>query len=47
MTHCTQLLQERKDVAAKCQTWSAVGQLLIALTISQKVKASLQQFDIS
>ena len=30
MTDCTQLPQQRKDVAAKCRTWSAVGQLLIA-----------------
>jgi len=29
MTHCTQLLQQRKNVAAKCCTWSAVGQSLM------------------
>ena len=30
MTHCTQLPQQRKAVAAKCRTWSAVGQSLAA-----------------
>ena len=46
MTHCTQLPQQRKAVAAKCRTWQQLVSQWWRQSIGQYVKTGLQQFDI-